>query len=53
MNEYNAVTDVLEMFKVPIIMDADIGHIDPMLPVIMGADAEITVKGNDLRIEYQ
>ena len=53
VDEYNAVTDVLECFKVPIIMDADIGHIDPMLPVIMGAEAEVKVRGNDLRIEYK
>ena len=53
VDEYNAVTDMLEKFKVPIIMDADIGHIDPMLPIIMGAEAEVKVKGNDIRIEYK
>lgn len=52
VDEYNAVTDILEGFGVPIIMDADIGHISPMLPVIMGAEAIVSAKGNDLRIKY-
>ena len=52
VDEYNAVTDILEGFGVPIIMDADIGHISPMLPVIMGAEAFVSAKGNDLRIKY-
>lgn len=52
VDQYTAYTALLEDFKVPIIMDAEIGHIDPMLPVIMGAEAEVTVKGNDLNITY-
>lgn len=52
VNRFNAVTDVIECLDVPVIMDADIGHIDPMLPVIMGAKALVTARGNDFRIEY-
>ena len=52
VDQYNAVTDVLSCIGAPIIMDAEIGHVDPMLPVIMGADAKVTVKGNDLNIKY-
>jgi muramoyltetrapeptide carboxypeptidase LdcA involved in peptidoglycan recycling len=52
VDQYNAVTDVLKRFDVPVIMDAEIGHIDPMLPVVMGARANITVNGNDLTISY-
>ena len=33
-------------------MDADIGHIDPMVPVVMGAEAEVVVRGDDLKIKY-
>ncbi len=53
VDEYNAVTDILEGFGVPIIMDADIGHISPMLPVILGADAHVSAIGNDFTIEYK
>ena len=52
-DHYNAVTDVVSCLGVPIIMDADIGHIDPMLPVVMGAQADVFVKGNDIRIYYR
>ena len=52
VDQYNAVTSVLEGFDVPIIMDADFGHLDPQLPLVMGAKAEVTVYGNDLKVEY-
>ena len=34
-------------------MDVEIGHIDPMLPVVMGADANVTVVSNTLNITYR
>lgn len=52
VDRFNAVTDVIRGFGVPVIMDAEIGHIEPMLPVVMGADAVIDVKDNDLTISY-
>ena len=51
-DQYNAVTGIVSCFDAPIIMDADIGHIDPMIPVVLGAEAEVVVRGNDLRIRY-
>ena len=52
VDRFNAVTDILAPIGAPIIMDADIGHVNPMLPVIMGADAHVTAVGNDLNIKY-
>jgi muramoyltetrapeptide carboxypeptidase LdcA involved in peptidoglycan recycling len=52
VDQYNAVTEILKDFNVPIIMDADIGHIDPMLPVVMGADAKVSTKNNNIFIDY-
>lgn len=51
-DQYNAVTDVVCDLKVPVVMDAEIGHIDPMLPIIMGAEAKVSVKDNNLSIQY-
>ncbi|MBE5825603.1 MAG: LD-carboxypeptidase [Butyrivibrio sp.] len=51
-DQYNAVTGALDVLGKPIIMDAEISHIDPLLPTIMGAEAKVTVKGNDLNITY-
>jgi muramoyltetrapeptide carboxypeptidase LdcA involved in peptidoglycan recycling len=52
-DQYNAVTDVIADIKVPVVMDVEIGHIDPMLPVVMGADANVTVVSNTLNITYR
>lgn len=51
VNEYNAVTGILGELNVPIVFDADIGHIDPAMPLIFGSDADVTVKGNDIKIK--
>lgn len=52
MNQYDAVTGVLSKYNVPIIMDADIGHLPPMIPVISGSLAEVAVEKNNMRIKY-
>ena len=52
IDQYRAVTDVLAEYNVPIIMDLDIGHLPPMMPIISGSTAKVTVKGNDVSIQY-
>ena len=52
VDQYNAVTDILSPIGAPVIMDAEVGHIDPMLPLIMGAGALVSADGNDLNITY-
>ncbi len=49
---YSAVTDMIGEFGVPIIMDLDIGHLPPMMPIISGSLADIEAEGNDIRIKY-
>ena len=53
VNQYNAVTDVLRELEVPIVADADIGHISPMMPLVIGAEASVTVLGNDIATEMK
>lgn len=52
IDQYRAVTDMLAEYNVPIIMDMDIGHLSPMMPMICGSTAKVTVKGNDVAIQY-
>jgi len=33
-------------------MDLDIGHQAPMMPMICGATAKISIKGNDYTVQY-
>ena len=53
LNQYNAVTDLLKKYNVPIIMDADIGHLAPMMPLICGSKAKATKKGETLSVEMK
>lgn len=52
VDRFNAVTDILAPIGVPIIMDADVGHVNPMLPLIMGAQTEVSAVGNRLLVRY-
>lgn len=53
LDQYHAVADLLDEYQVPIIMDADIGHLPPMMPLICGSYAKINVSGNDICIHMQ
>ena len=41
LDHIRAVTDVLAEYKVPILLDTDIGHLPPMIPLISGSTAEV------------
>ena len=53
VDQYNAVTDILRELKVPVIMDCDIGHIAPAVPLIMGSNAQVKVQKNNFEIEMK
>lgn len=53
LNQYNAVTDLLARFNVPVIMDADIGHLAPMMPLVCGSYANVESNGSELKIDMQ
>lgn len=53
LDQYHAVCDLLEDLHVPILMDLDIGHLPPMMPLITGSYAKVSVCGNDIQIKYQ
>lgn len=52
LDAYGAVTELLKEYGVPIIMDLDIGHLAPMMPVVCGATAEITCEDNQFSMRY-
>ncbi len=52
IDQYRAVTDLLAEYNVPVIMDLDIGHLAPMMPMICGATAKVSVKENNATIKY-
>ncbi len=46
LNMYDAVMGVLEKYRVPVIMDADLGHLPPCIPLVTGSMAEVTADSN-------
>ena len=53
LDQYRAVIELLEEYQVPILMDLDIGHLAPMMPMLSGAYAKINVQGNESMISYE
>ena len=53
MDQYEAVVSMLRQYEVPIVMDVDIGHLPPMLPIISGGQASVTVADGALDIQYK
>lgn len=53
LDQYRAVTDILKPLGVPVVMDVDLGHLPPMMPLISGGYAAVDVQGNDITIEMQ
>ena len=47
-----AIIDVLKDFNVPIIINADFGHLKPCIPILCGAIGNVSAHDNDLEIEY-
>ena len=53
LDQYEAVTGILGKYNVPILMDLDIGHIPPAMPLICGSYAKVTSVGNDVEVEME
>lgn len=55
LDAFHAVVDIVGRKGVPVVMDVDLGHRPPMMPLVVGSLAEVRVRGNDLeiRMEYR
>ena len=53
LDAYSAVLEVAGRKDVPVVMDVDLGHLPPMMPIVVGSMADVAVKGNDIRIEMR
>lgn len=53
LDRFTAVLDTVKKLNIPVIMDVDIGHLSPMMPLISGSMADITFKDNSLNIEMR
>ena len=53
MDQYTAVLGILSKYNVPVIMDVDIGHLAPMMPLVCGSYATVQVNGNDISVKME
>lgn len=51
LDAYDAVLETAGQKGVPVIMDVDLGHYPPMMPLVTGSMAEVRVEGNRISIE--
>ena len=55
LDQYEAILHTAREFDVPVIMDADLGHVPPMMPLIVGSYANVhaDAAANRLSIDMQ
>lgn len=53
LDAYEAVLAVARKYRVPVVMDADLGHLPPAMPIVSGSIGTVEVIGNDIRIGYE
>lgn len=53
LDAYKAVLEVAGRKNVPVIMDVDLGHLPPMMPIVVGSMGMVQVKGNDISIKME
>ena len=52
-DHYDAILGILSKYNVPILMDLDIGHQFPQMPLISGSYADIFASGNSIGIDFR
>ncbi|MBQ1385140.1 MAG: LD-carboxypeptidase, partial [Firmicutes bacterium] len=53
LDRFSAVLPVLEKYYVPVVFDADIGHLPPMMPVVCGAVGSCLAQKGSLTIDQR
>ncbi|MDE7224560.1 MAG: LD-carboxypeptidase [Acetatifactor sp.] len=53
LDVYQAVLAVAAKYNVPVIMDLDIGHLSPMMPLVVGSIATVNLGGNHVKVEME
>ncbi len=51
LDRYEAVMSQLRELEVPVLMDADVGHISPQMPLVLGSMAQVKLKEDSYQIE--
>lgn len=47
LDAQSAVLEIVGTKNVPVVLDVDLGHLPPMMPLVVGSLADVTVKGSE------
>jgi len=53
LDAYEAILSTARKHGVPVIMDMDLGHLPPSMPIVCGSVGSVEAKGNRIDITYQ
>ena len=53
IDSYQAVCEMLYSYHVPVLMDLDIGHLPPAMPLVCGSMAKVSSDGKTYRVEME
>jgi muramoyltetrapeptide carboxypeptidase LdcA involved in peptidoglycan recycling len=53
LDAWEAFLPIARKYRVPMILEMDLGHVAPMMPLIVGSYATVTAQGNDCRIAME
>ncbi len=53
LDQYEAVLPTVRKHKVPVVMDADIGHLPPMMPLVCGSIAQVNAEENQMTVQME
>ena len=51
LDQYQAVYEVIRKYNVPVVMDVDIGHLSPMMPIVCGSMGRVVSDGSSYSVE--
>lgn len=53
IDHYQAVYEMLRKYNVPVLMDVDIGHLPPTMPLICGSKAWVSTNGTSYTVQME
>lgn len=53
LDQYEAVLPTVRKHRVPVIMDADISHLPPMMPLVCGSIAKVNAEENQMTVQME
>lgn len=53
LDQYHAVTDILSKYQKPVLMDLDIGHLAPTIPIVCGSVGEVVLNGQIFQLNME